>query len=176
MVSENEVLAEPEKITTMSINTLPHLQELTNLLREWGDSSVEAIQTQDNKGDLLQNLSKLSNLIADITSKVSANPSAFSKEELNQLSNLACDQLEITSCSLVEVHEKLSWIDPMANNSYKNLSLFKQTLIHLERVTENLIRVVTQAEIDQFQSQQELAYYKVSSEQINEARHKLVPN
>jgi len=173
---------------TMSISTLPHSQELTDLLGEWENLPVDSIPDRGesdfpcdtNQADLhyrnrelVQRLCQLSNLIAYLTSNISTDPSTFTKEELNQLSNLASDQLEITSYSLVEVDEKLSWLDPTANESYKQLSLFKRTLVHLETVTENLIRVVTQAEIDQFQSQQQLAYSKISLDQINEARQKL---
>lgn len=165
--------------TTMSISTLPHSQELTDLLGEWENLPVDSIPDHRESdlhyrnGELVQRLCQLSNLIAYITSNISTDPSTFTKEELNHLSNLASDQLEITSYSLVEVDEKLSWLDPTANESYKQLSLFKRTLVHLETVTENLIRVVTQAEIDQFKSQQQSAYSKISLDQINEARQKL---
>lgn len=173
---------------TMSISTLPHSQELTDLLGEWGNLPVDFIPNRGesdfpydtNQADLhhrnrelVQRLCQLSNLIAYITSQISKKPSNFTKEELNQLSNLASDQLEITSYSLVEVDEKLSWLDPTANESYKNLSLFRKTLAHLETVTENLIRVVTQAEINHFHAQQQSAYSKISLDQIQEAKLKL---
>lgn len=166
----------------MSINTLHHSQELNDLLREWGNLPVDSIQNSreshlscnTNESDLnypnrelIQHLCQLSNLIAKIASKISTHPSYFTKEDLNQISNLASNQLEITSYSLVEVDEKLSWLDPTANESYKNLSLFQKTLIHLETVTENLIRVVTQAEINHFHAQQESAYSKISLDQIH---------
>jgi hypothetical protein len=118
-------------------------------------------------------LCQLSNLIADISSQIFTHPSNFTKEQLNQISNLASDQLEITSYSLVEVDKKLLWLDPTANQSHKNLSLFRKTLVHLETVTENLIRVVTQAEINYFHTQQQSAYSKISFDQIQEARQKL---
>ncbi|AFZ50737.1 hypothetical protein [Dactylococcopsis salina] len=179
---------EGREAKTMSISTLPHSQELTDLLGEWGNLPVDSIPNRGesdfpcdtNQADLhhrnrelVQRLCQLSNLIAYIASQISKKPSNFTKEELNQLANLASDQLEITSYSLVEVDEKLSWLDPTANESYKNLSLFKRTLAHLETVTENLIRVVTQAEINHFQSQQQSAYSKISLDQIQEARQKL---
>jgi len=175
----------------MSISTLHHSQELNDLLREWRNLPVDSIQNpresdlycntnQPNLNDLnrelIQGLCQLSNLIANIASQISTHPSHFTKEDLNQISNLASDQLEITSYSLVEVDEKLSWLDPTANESYKNLSLFQKTLIHLETVTENLIRVVTQAEINHFHAQQESAYSKISLDQIQEARQKLNSN
>lgn len=172
----------------MSISTLPHSQELTDLLGEWGNLPVDSIPDRGesdfpcntNQADLhhhnrelVQRLCELSSIIAYIASKVSKDPSNFTKEDLNQIANLASDQLEITSYSLVEIDEKLSWLDPTANKSYKNLSLFRKTLAHLEKVTEDLIRVVTQAEINQFHAQQESAYSKISLEKIQEARQKL---
>lgn len=172
----------------MSISTLPHSQELTDLLGEWGNLPVDSIPDRGesdfpcntNQADLhhhnrklLQRLCELSSIIPYIASKIYQDPSNFTKEDLNQLSNLASDQLEITSYSLVEVDEKLTWLDPTANESYKILSFFRKKLAHLETVTENLIRVVTQAEINQFHAQQKSAYSKISLEQIQEARQKL---
>jgi len=176
------------KAETMSISTLPHSQELTDLLGEWGNLPVDSISHRGESDfscdtnqpnldysnrELVQRLCQLSHLINYITSQIFTSPSHFTKEDLNQIANLASEQLEITSYSLVEVDEKLSWLDPTDNNSYKKLSLFQKTLAHLETVTEDLIRMVTQTEINQFHTQQQSAYSKISLEQIQEAKLKL---
>lgn len=98
----------------MPISILHDSQELINLIQEWRNLPIDHIQNygelknpdntnqtdlQLSNREIVKHLFQLSNLIADITSKISADSYHLTKEELNQISNLTADQLETTSYS-----------------------------------------------------------------------------